>query len=106
MVHAFVLMNFTEMIVLKRIVLITVTLTVFVKMGNATVMMVLLENIVNFELVQTNVILKEYVKRTVSVFVIKDLPEMTVLLLIVQIIVIITVHAEIILVTAKINGLE
>jgi hypothetical protein len=106
MVHAFVLMNFTEMIVLKRIVLITVTLTVFVKMGNATVMMVLLENIVNFELVQMNVILKEFVKRTVSVFVIKDLLEMTVLLLIVQIIVIITVHAEIILVTAKINGLE
>jgi hypothetical protein len=69
-------------------------------------MMVLLENIVNFELVQMNVILKEFVKRTVSVFVIKDLPEMTVLLLIVLIIVIITVHAEIILVTAKINGLE
>lgn len=106
MVHAFALMNSTEMIVLKRIVLITVTLTVFVKMGNATVMMVLLENIVNFELVQMNVILKEFVKRTVSVFVIKDLPEMTVLLLIVLIIVIITVHAEIILVTAKINGLE
>jgi hypothetical protein len=106
MAHAYVLMNSTEMIVLKGTVLIIVTLTVFVKMANAIVMMVLLGNIVNIELVLMNVISKEYVKKTVFVSVIKDLPEMTVLLLIVQIIVIIMVPAEIILVTAKINGLE
>jgi hypothetical protein len=106
MVPAFVQMNSTEMIVLKRIVLITVTLTVFVKMGNAIVMMVLLGNTVNIELVLMNVTLKEYVKRTEFVYVIKDLLEMTVSLLIVLIIVITMVLVGTILATAKINGLE
>lgn len=104
MVLAFVQMNFTEMIVLKRIVPIIVILMVFVKMENAIVMMVILVNTVNIELVLMNATLKVYVKRMVFVYVIKDLLEMIVQLLTVLIIVIIMEHAEIILATAKING--
>ena len=98
--------NFTVPIALKEIVLIIAIHMDFARTGNAFVMRDLLENTVSIELVRVNAASKEYVKKMVSAFVTRVLLEMTVLLLIAQIIVTIMVSAEITLATAKINGQE